>query len=114
MFVTSDPSLFNRSNNITSKNHEAPYCVIFSGFLLHENEYFNFTCCLITRSRKGVALEVNLEEIKYMFMSCHQNVGQNFNTNITDKTFESLAKFTHIRMTLLTHSLHGAGHYLKS
>jgi hypothetical protein len=27
----------------------------------------------------GLALEANLEKIKYMFMSCHQNVGENRN-----------------------------------
>jgi hypothetical protein len=34
---------------------------------------------------KEVDLEVNTEKTKYMLMSCHQNVGQNYNIKIANK-----------------------------
>jgi len=36
---------------------------------------------------KEVDLEVNAKEIKYMFMSHHQNPGQNHNIKVVNKYF---------------------------
>ena len=44
-----------------------------------------FTC-------KESCLEVNAEKIKYMFMSSERNVGQNHNTNRSNKSFECVAQ----------------------
>jgi len=40
-----------------------------------------------------VAINVNTEKIKRMFMSRHQNVGQNNNVKMGNKSFENVAKF---------------------
>jgi hypothetical protein len=38
-----------------------------------------------------VGLEVITEKTKYMFMSCHQNGGQNCNFKTADKSFKNVA-----------------------
>jgi hypothetical protein len=37
---------------------------------------------------KEVGLEINVEKTKYMLLSCHQNVGQNRDIKIANKSFE--------------------------
>jgi hypothetical protein len=41
---------------------------------------------LIDNSKES-GLEVNTQKAKYMLMSCHQNAGQNHNTNIANRSF---------------------------
>jgi len=48
-----------------------------------------FTC-------KESGLEVNAEKIKYMFTSREWNVGQNHNTNRSNKSFESVAQYKYL------------------
>jgi len=38
-------------------------------------------------------VEVNTEKTKYMFVSCHQNAGQNNNLLVANKSSENVAKF---------------------
>jgi len=40
-----------------------------------------------------IGLEVNTEKTEYMVVSRQQNVGQNHNLLITNKSFENLTKF---------------------
>jgi hypothetical protein len=37
--------------------------------------------------------EVNTQKTKYIFISHHQNVGKNHNTQTATKSFENVAKF---------------------
>jgi hypothetical protein len=41
---------------------------------------------------KEVGLEVNTEKRKYMFLSRHQNAGQNRNTKIVNRSFDNVAQ----------------------
>jgi hypothetical protein len=42
---------------------------------------------------KEVYLEINIEKTKYMLLSRHQNVGQNHDIKIVNRSFENVAKF---------------------
>jgi hypothetical protein len=42
---------------------------------------------------KEVGLEINAEKTKYMFLSRHQNVGQNRNIKISNRSFENVSQF---------------------
>jgi hypothetical protein len=45
-------------------------------------------------------LEINLEKTKHMIMSRHPNSGQNQNMRIANESFENVAKFKYLGMTL--------------
>jgi hypothetical protein len=48
---------------------------------------------------KEVGLEINIEKTKYMLISHHQNVGQNLNIKIANRSFESVSKFKYLGTT---------------
>jgi hypothetical protein len=45
-------------------------------------------------------LEVNTERTKYMLLSCHQNAGQKHDVNIANRSFENVAQFKYLGMTV--------------
>jgi hypothetical protein len=47
-----------------------------------------------------VGLEINAEKTKYMIMSRHPNTGQNHSIRIAYESFENVAKFKYLGMTL--------------
>jgi hypothetical protein len=49
---------------------------------------------------KEVGLEVNAEKTKYIFLSRHQNAGQNHNIKIGDRSFEKVAQIKYLGTTL--------------
>jgi hypothetical protein len=50
---------------------------------------------------KGIDLEVNAEETKYMVMSRNQNAGHNHNIKIDNKSFERVEEFKYLAATLM-------------
>jgi hypothetical protein len=42
---------------------------------------------------KAVGLEINVEKTKYMLLSRHQNVGQNQDIKIANRSFENVSQF---------------------
>jgi hypothetical protein len=47
-----------------------------------------------------VGLEINTGKTKYMSMSHHLNSGKNQNVRIANESFENMAKFKYLGMTL--------------
>jgi hypothetical protein len=45
---------------------------------------------------KEVGLEINIEETKYMLLSSHQNVGQNRDIKIANRSFENMPQFKYL------------------
>jgi hypothetical protein len=58
---------------------------------------------LLEVSREA-GLEVNTEKTKYKVMSHHQNVGENHNLLIDDKSFENVPKFEYLGTTVTNQS----------
>jgi hypothetical protein len=54
---------------------------------------------LLEASRK-VSLEIKTEKTQYMFMSHHQNAGQNHSLLTANTPFENLAKFIYLGTTV--------------
>jgi hypothetical protein len=49
---------------------------------------------------KEVGLEINLEKTKYMLLSRHQNVGQNRDIKIANRSFENVSQFKYLGATV--------------
>jgi hypothetical protein len=49
---------------------------------------------------KEVGLEINSEKAKYMLLSCHQNVSQNRDIKIENRSFESVSQFKYFGTTV--------------
>jgi hypothetical protein len=54
----------------------------------------------LLEASRDVGLEINADESKYMIMSCHLNSGQNQNIRMANESFESVATFKYLGMTL--------------
>jgi hypothetical protein len=50
----------------------------------------------LTDASKEVGLEVTAEKTKYMLLYCHQNAGQNLDTETANKCFENVAQFKYL------------------
>jgi hypothetical protein len=47
----------------------------------------------LSDASKEVGIEVNVEKIKYMLLSRQQNVGQNRDIKIANRSFENVSQF---------------------
>jgi hypothetical protein len=54
----------------------------------------------LLEASRDVGLEIKAEKTNYMIMSRYPNSGQNQNIRIANESFESLAKFNYLGMTL--------------
>jgi hypothetical protein len=54
---------------------------------------------------KEVGLEANAEKTKYMLLSRHHNAGQNHKIKIGDRSFENVAHFKYLGMTVTNQNL---------
>jgi hypothetical protein len=55
---------------------------------------------ILLEASRDTGLEINAEKTKYMIMSRHPNSGQNQNIRIATESFENVAKFKYLGMTL--------------
>jgi hypothetical protein len=56
-------------------------------------------------ARNEVGLEINIEETKYMLLSRHQNVGQNRDIRIANRSFENVSQFKYLGPTVTNQNL---------
>jgi hypothetical protein len=54
---------------------------------------------------KEVGLEINVEKSKYMLLSCHQNVRQNRDIKIANRSFENMSQSKYLVMTVTKQNL---------
>jgi hypothetical protein len=54
---------------------------------------------------KEVGLEINVEKTKYMLLSCQQNVGQNQDSKIANRSFENVSQFKYLGTTVTNQNL---------
>jgi hypothetical protein len=48
---------------------------------------------------------MNIEETKYMLLSHHQNVGQNWDIKIANRSFENVSEFKYVGTTVTNQNL---------
>jgi hypothetical protein len=56
-------------------------------------------------SSREVGLEINAEKTKYMLLSRHQNVGQNLDIKITNRSFENVSQLRYLETTVTNQNL---------
>jgi hypothetical protein len=54
---------------------------------------------------KEVGLEINVEKTKYMLLSRQQNVGQNRDIRIANRSFENVSQFKYLGTTVTNQNL---------
>jgi hypothetical protein len=54
---------------------------------------------------KEVGLEINVDKTKYMLVSRHQNVGQNQDIKIANRSFENVSQFKYLGTTVTDQNL---------
>jgi hypothetical protein len=54
---------------------------------------------------KEVSLEINAEKTKYMLLSRHQNVGQNWDIKVGNSLFENVPHFRYLGTTVTNQNL---------
>jgi hypothetical protein len=54
----------------------------------------------LLEASRNVGLEINAEKTKYLIMSRHPNSGQNQNVRTANESFENVAKFNYLGMSL--------------
>jgi hypothetical protein len=54
---------------------------------------------------KEVSLGISLEETKYVLLSRHQNVGQNRDIKIANRSFENVSQFKYLGKTITNKNL---------
>jgi hypothetical protein len=58
----------------------------------------------LLEASKEVCLKVNTEKTKYMVVSNHQNIGQNHNLLISNKSLENVSNYKYLGTTVTTHN----------
>jgi hypothetical protein len=60
---------------------------------------------ILIDASKEVALEINVENTKYMLLSCHQNAGQNWDIKMANRSLENVSRFKYLGTTVTNQNL---------
>jgi hypothetical protein len=60
---------------------------------------------ILIDASKEVGLEINIEKTKYMWLSRHQNVGQNREIKMANRSFENVSQFKYLGTTVRNRNL---------
>jgi hypothetical protein len=60
---------------------------------------------ILIDASKEVGLEINVDKTKYMLLSRHQNVGQNRDIKIANRSFENVSQFKYLGTTVTNQNL---------
>jgi hypothetical protein len=60
---------------------------------------------ILIDASKEAGLEINVDKIKYMLLSRHQNVGQNRDIKIANRPFENVSQFKYLGTTVANQNL---------
>jgi sorting nexin-29 len=60
---------------------------------------------ILIDASKEVGLEINVEKTKYMLLSHHQNVGQNRDIKIKNRSFQNVSQFKYLGTTVTNQNL---------
>jgi hypothetical protein len=59
----------------------------------------------LTDANKEVGLEINIDKIKYMLLSHHQNAGQDWDIKIANRSFENVSQLKYLGTTVTNQNL---------
>jgi hypothetical protein len=59
----------------------------------------------VSHTSKEVGLEINVEKTKYMLLSRNQNVGQNRDIKIANRSFKNVSQFKYLGTTVTNENL---------
>jgi hypothetical protein len=59
----------------------------------------------LTDASKEIGLEINVDKTKYMLLSRHQNVGQNWDIKIANRSFENVSQIKYLGTTVTNQNL---------
>jgi hypothetical protein len=81
--------------------HQLPACADDVNLLGDDNiDTIEKNTETLTDANKEVGLEINVEKTKNILLSRHQNVGQNRNIKIANRSFENVSKFKYLGTTV--------------
>ena len=75
-------------------------CLVGSQFQVWNSSFWAKIVFTERKARKEIRLQVNAERAKYMVTFRHQNVGQNGNIQLGNKSFEIVEQFKYLGTTL--------------